>query len=63
LPLTRQSAGKFQCNNKRERFIENLASRCITENWLGTNQSTPLNPKSKCNLSPALLSRISFNDR
>lgn len=35
----------------------------MNEHWLGNNQSTPVNPQSKCNLSPALLSRISFNSR
>ncbi|CAF1363314.1 unnamed protein product [Adineta ricciae] len=46
LPLTRHSA----------------ASNYIHEHWLANNQSTPVNPQSKCSLSPALLSRISFND-
>ncbi|UJR32101.1 hypothetical protein I4U23_019569 [Adineta vaga] len=46
LPLIRQST------------ISNYAN----EHWLSNNQSTPVDPQSKCNLSPALLSRISFND-
>ncbi|CAF1016163.1 unnamed protein product [Adineta steineri] len=46
LPLTRQSTD----------------SSCNMDHWLGIKQSTPLNPQSKCSLSPALLSRISFND-
>lgn len=40
-----------------------LVPNAILDNWVNRNQSTPLNPKSKCHLSPALLSRISFNDR
>ncbi|CAF3661343.1 unnamed protein product [Rotaria socialis] len=43
-----------------------LANRII-ENWLGDSQTTRLNSsvlsKSSCNLSPAMLSRISLNDR
>jgi hypothetical protein len=43
-----------------------VANRVI-ESWIGDSQATPLNPnslsKSTCNISPALLSRISFNDR
>lgn len=43
-----------------------MATRVI-ESWLGDEQATPLNPnglsKSTCNLSPSLLSRISFNER
>jgi hypothetical protein len=43
-----------------------VANRVI-ESWIGDSQATPLNPnalsKSTCNLSPGLLSRISFNDR
>ncbi|CAF3189122.1 unnamed protein product [Rotaria sp. Silwood2] len=43
-----------------------IANRVI-ENWIGDNQATRLNSnvlsKSTCNLSPAMLSRISFNDR
>ncbi|CAF5167719.1 unnamed protein product [Rotaria magnacalcarata] len=39
----------------------------IVENWLGDSQTTRLNSsvlsKSSCNLSPAMLSRISLNDR
>ncbi|CAF4483279.1 unnamed protein product, partial [Rotaria magnacalcarata] len=39
----------------------------IIENWLGDSQTTRLNSsvlsKSSCNLSPAMLSRISLNDR
>ena len=43
-----------------------MANRVI-ESWIGDSEAKPLNPKvlskSTCNLSPALLSRISFNDR
>ncbi|UJR14652.1 hypothetical protein I4U23_001645 [Adineta vaga] len=43
-----------------------VANRVI-ESWLDDEQASPLNPnalsRSTCNLSPALLSRISFNDR
>ncbi|CAF1421824.1 unnamed protein product [Adineta steineri] len=43
-----------------------VANRVI-ESWIGDGQAKPLNSntlsKSTCNLSPALLSRISFNDR
>ncbi len=43
-----------------------MANRVI-ESWIGDSQATPLNAnalsKSTCNLSPGLLSRISFNDR
>ena len=46
LPIIRQSA----------------ASNSLLENWHRHSQSTPLNPKSKCSLSPALVSRISYND-
>ncbi len=47
-------------------FLFLVANRVI-ESWIGDTEATPLNPnslsKSTCNLSPALLSRISFNDR
>jgi len=43
------------------------AANRVIGSWIGDSQATPLNPnglsKSTCNLSPALLSRISFNDR
>ena len=33
------------------------------ETWPADHQSTPLNPDAMCYLSPALISRISFNER
>ncbi len=50
------------------RFLLNiLVANRVIGSWIGDSQATPLNPnalsKSTCNLSPALLSRISFNDR
>ncbi len=49
-------------------FIECiLVANRVIESWIGDEQATPLNPnslsKSTCNLSPAMLARISYNDR
>ena len=42
--------------------LKQSSACCPTETWLADHQSTPLNPDTMCYLSPALLSRISFNE-